>query len=457
MLTLATAAVAGLGAVSVSSAQAAVAPVDPYQPYVKPGCLSFVEQPGVRQFRDMILARAGGSNGGIHACSGYEHGEGRAWDWMMDAPDPAEAAQVRRVLDWLLATDAAGNGQAMARRLGLSYIIWNRRVISFYPDGRRTWRPYSCNGTPGSCHTNHTHFAFSWAGARQQTTWFTTPNRPGDWYPDTRLGSVSHQVRQTDGTWTGFASLGLGAASRVAAAVDPGGGTHVVAIAGGIARHRLRAADGSWTPWGNLGGGPATAVSAATDADGTLHVAAVLDGQVYHRVRFPDWSWTPWGSLGTEGASAVAGAVDQGTGGYHLLAVIDGRLLHRVRFADGSWTPWGALERTGLTSVTAATDNAGTLHVSAVSGGEVLHRVRLTDGSWTPWGGVGGGTAVAASVDRADQGLHLVAVIDGQVNHRVRFADGSWTPWDLVGNTGTAAAVTASTEPGGALHVVAVH
>jgi hypothetical protein len=167
---------------------AAAAPaVDPYQAYVKPGCLSFVEQPGVKEFRDMMLSRAGGGNGGIFACSGYEHGEGRAWDWMMNANDAGQADKVGQVLNWLLATDAQGNPHAMARRLGIGNIIWNKRSISLWSyNNDKNWQPYSPCGSsspPGVCHTNHVHFAFSWAGARQQTSWFTTADKPADWYP----------------------------------------------------------------------------------------------------------------------------------------------------------------------------------------------------------------------------------------------------------------------------------
>ncbi|MCA2218295.1 hypothetical protein LDL48_36465 [Wangella sp. NEAU-J3] len=172
-----------LAALAVGTPAYAEPAVDPYQQYVDPGCLSRVEQPGVREFRDMIMSRIGGTNGGIFACSGYEHGEGRAWDWMRQAGDPNQAATVQTVLDWLLATDAAGNPHAMARRLGIGNIIWNRKSISLWTSSAKRWNDYPCDGSPGGCHTNHVHFAFSWAGARQQTTWFTTPDRPGHWYP----------------------------------------------------------------------------------------------------------------------------------------------------------------------------------------------------------------------------------------------------------------------------------
>jgi hypothetical protein len=191
-----------LASTLVASTPAEAGPqVDPYQSYVA-NQLSWrtsrnpdvwettcdesdrVEQPGVQAFRDMTLVYLGGSDGAIWTCSRFEHEEGRAWDWMNDAGNPEDVARVSAMLDWLLASDAHGRPQVMARRLGLAYVIWNRQILTLY-GSNRTWRPYDCddNPTPGNCHTNHVHFAFSWAGAREQTSWFTTNPRPADWYP----------------------------------------------------------------------------------------------------------------------------------------------------------------------------------------------------------------------------------------------------------------------------------
>jgi len=101
-----------------------------------------------------------------------EHEEGRALDYMLDANNAADRAVANDFLGWLLATDQYGNQHAMARRLGVMYIIWNRQIWGAYR-ASEGWRTYSCDGTPGSCHTNHIHISFSWAGALRQTTWWT--------------------------------------------------------------------------------------------------------------------------------------------------------------------------------------------------------------------------------------------------------------------------------------------
>jgi hypothetical protein len=59
----------------------------------------------------------------------------------------------------------------MARRLGVMYIIYNRRIWASYR-AEEGWRPY----VGASPHTDHIHFSFSWAGARKQTSyWDGTP------------------------------------------------------------------------------------------------------------------------------------------------------------------------------------------------------------------------------------------------------------------------------------------
>lgn len=146
-------------------------------------CLN-VEQPGVRDFR-ALLQRTYGANGGgiLRGCSvggRSEHKEGRAYDWSLDASSRADRAKADDLLGWLLATDEHGNAHAMARRLGVMYIIWDRQQWSAYrPDAG--WQPY----TGASPHTDHIHFSFSWAGARRHTSWWVgTEGLHGGPFPD---------------------------------------------------------------------------------------------------------------------------------------------------------------------------------------------------------------------------------------------------------------------------------
>ena len=96
-----------------------------------------------------------------------EHKEGRAYDWGVNAFDPAQKAMADDLLAWLLATDGYGNVNAMARRLGIMYAIWNGRVWKSYGTNRG-WQTY----TGSNPHTNHVHFSLSWDGAYKRTSWY---------------------------------------------------------------------------------------------------------------------------------------------------------------------------------------------------------------------------------------------------------------------------------------------
>jgi hypothetical protein len=73
------------------------------------------------------------------------------------------------MLKWLFASDSHGNPDAMFRRLGLMYIIWNKRIWGSWS---QHWEPYSCSGVT-LCHVDHMHFSFGWAGAEKKTSYWT--------------------------------------------------------------------------------------------------------------------------------------------------------------------------------------------------------------------------------------------------------------------------------------------
>jgi hypothetical protein len=169
--------VAGLLAPSVAAqaitARTFPASIDPYPKHESQSSCLNVEQPGVVAFRSLLRQTHGANTGGIlracHVGARSEHKEGRAYDWMLDASKASDRAKAEQVLTWLLATDVHGNRHAMLRRLGITYIIWDRQIWSVW---NRSWQPYS--GV--SPHTDHIHFSFGWAGARAQTSYFTAPS-----------------------------------------------------------------------------------------------------------------------------------------------------------------------------------------------------------------------------------------------------------------------------------------
>ncbi len=186
--------VALVGGSTAAPAQAAAPPV-PKPKVVLPATLdraAFYEpqticdptpRPGVLALRDTLVATYGPATTYIsRACtsSTSEHFDGRALDWMRNSRVPAQKAQADAFVAWLLAPAADGTPHAMARRLGIQYVIWNSRMIRMYDPGRG-WTNYrnclakknSGKNLDTSCHRNHVHLSLSWDGAAGQTSFWT--------------------------------------------------------------------------------------------------------------------------------------------------------------------------------------------------------------------------------------------------------------------------------------------
>ncbi len=184
------------------------ASIDPYASYVTPGC-DPTAKPGVVAFRGILKAEYGRADLGItRSCSVGEpsdHHDGRALDYPFNAFDSGQLADANALLNWLLATDQYGNRHALARRLGINYMIWNRKIWKAY-EPSAGWQAY--NGT--SPHTDHIHFSFGWPGALKQTSWWTSGgvDRPaesvnGDNYDDLLAVDPDNVMRVFPGTSTG--------------------------------------------------------------------------------------------------------------------------------------------------------------------------------------------------------------------------------------------------------------
>jgi hypothetical protein len=164
----------------VLSAQADAAPPQPvtpkfsraiegYSTYQAQQFCSPVNRPGAEKLARLIRATYGSDESiGIarNSCSSTsEHNEGRAVDWMVDATTKAGMNKANAFLDWLLAPDEYGNKHAMARRLGVMYIIFNRRIWRAYDPG---WGSYSGINP----HTDHIHISLSYDGSTGRTSFW---------------------------------------------------------------------------------------------------------------------------------------------------------------------------------------------------------------------------------------------------------------------------------------------
>lgn len=150
------------------------AAIDGYASYVGQSTCSGTSKPGVVAFQKLIQATypCTASYGIVRGCSvggTSEHKEGRAWDWGLNYPHQAATS----LLAWLTATDSFGNKHAMARRFGIMYMVWNRKIWKSY-QASKGWQSY----TGSNPHTDHVHFSFSWAGANKQTSFWNPPAQP---------------------------------------------------------------------------------------------------------------------------------------------------------------------------------------------------------------------------------------------------------------------------------------
>jgi hypothetical protein len=158
--------------------------IEDYADHVSPERCRPKDKPGVAAFAE-ILAETYPDTAWIgigrpcEEVATSDHHEGRALDWGRDVRDRSERRDVRDLLHWLFATDEHGNTDAMARRLGITYVIWNREIWGAWSG---EWDVY-CVKKPAGCrdpetralldpHRDHVHISFGWPGARMRTSFW---------------------------------------------------------------------------------------------------------------------------------------------------------------------------------------------------------------------------------------------------------------------------------------------
>ncbi|QIK65184.1 hypothetical protein G7072_01490 [Nocardioides sp. HDW12B] len=109
--------------------------------------------------------------------SSSEHQDGRAIDWTMDADKRAQRREVARFLAKVFAEDPDGNRHALARRMGVMYVIWNDRIYASYRTFEaRDYLSSSCRSVERCSktlrHRDHVHLSLSQRGGRGLTSWY---------------------------------------------------------------------------------------------------------------------------------------------------------------------------------------------------------------------------------------------------------------------------------------------
>ena len=142
-------------------------------------------KPGMLALQRWLEANVRGVFWGSYRCerwgkhSASLHAENRAIDWHLDVANPADRRAADRLIRLLLAPDAAGNPQALARRMGVEELIWD---CGYWGAGMADFQPYSaCYSKRGKlrkhvdktvAHRDHVHIGMTKAGAKARTSFW---------------------------------------------------------------------------------------------------------------------------------------------------------------------------------------------------------------------------------------------------------------------------------------------
>jgi hypothetical protein len=142
-------------------------------------------KPGMVRLQHWLEANVRGVFWGSYRCerwgrhSASLHAENRAIDWHLDVASSADRRAAMKLVRLLLAPDATGNPQALARRMGVEELIWD---CGYWGAGMSDFTPYSPCFTkrgkprrrvdPTVAHRDHLHIGMTKAGARARTSFW---------------------------------------------------------------------------------------------------------------------------------------------------------------------------------------------------------------------------------------------------------------------------------------------
>ncbi len=166
----------------VSIAGVAYAAIDPWPSYQPQTVCSPTAKKGTLELARYLQSKypGSGSYGISRACGSggrSEHKEGRAFDWRVNVNNARERGYAYAFIKRVRATDAAGNTAALARRMGIMYLIYNDVIYS----SSRNFAPkaYLNSGcaSVATCsatlrHRDHMHISLTRAGGHGWTSWY---------------------------------------------------------------------------------------------------------------------------------------------------------------------------------------------------------------------------------------------------------------------------------------------
>jgi hypothetical protein len=142
-------------------------------------------KPGVVAMTEWLAANTRGVFWGSYRCekwgkdSASLHAENRAIDWHLDVGVQADRKAADELFRLLLAPDADGNPQALARRMGVQELIWD---CGYWGAGMTEFQPYrpcyTKSGKPRKkvdktiAHRDHFHIGMTKPGAKALTSFW---------------------------------------------------------------------------------------------------------------------------------------------------------------------------------------------------------------------------------------------------------------------------------------------
>ena len=107
-----------------------------------------------------------------------EHKEGRAFDWALNAKSRRDRHYAADFLHRLRKTDRYGHSDALARRMGIMYVIWSDHIYSAtHRYKTQRYRNSGCKSlkrcSAALRHRNHMHISLTRPAAQERTSWYT--------------------------------------------------------------------------------------------------------------------------------------------------------------------------------------------------------------------------------------------------------------------------------------------
>jgi hypothetical protein len=169
-------------AILLALAGPAAAQVEDYADYKPQQYCSPQAKPGTKALARWLVRRGGGFGPISRKCGSggvSEHKEGRALDWALAAGSSQDRRLAQDFLEAAFATDPRGNEHALARKMGIMYIIWNDNMYSAWDHFEREGYLSSSCKSVQKCsktlrHRDHMHISLSRQGGRGETSWYAS-------------------------------------------------------------------------------------------------------------------------------------------------------------------------------------------------------------------------------------------------------------------------------------------